>query len=151
MMEFEAPIFDFLKEADPAVTSPYPHRESEVIKVFMVPDPMSDLNETIDLSDQIASGFIKVNIPKGNYAIYALVKTKAFLQVINGAPGANGQVLNHFNKAAVEKYLNHMSDTIGKQIGSLKGRVRSFLLTVWSWKGLTGQQTWLTNLKKKGV
>ncbi|MGE9311120.1 glycosyl hydrolase [Niabella sp. CJ426] len=128
LMEFEAPIFDFLKEADPAVTSPYPHRESEVMKVFMVPDPMSDLSEAIDLSDQIASGFIKVNIPRGNYAIYALVKTKAFLQVINGAPGANGQVLNHFNKAAVEKYLNHMSDAIIKQIGSLKGRVRSFFV-----------------------
>lgn len=124
-VDYEAPLFDFLKEADPATTSPYPQRELEVQAIFIVPDPMSSLDEVRDLSSQIQTGFIRTTIPTGNYAIYALVKVKAFLQVINGAPGANGQVLNHFNKTAVEKYLNHMSDTIQKRIGPLKGRVRA--------------------------
>lgn len=128
LMDFEAPILDFIKEADPATTSPYAHRKLEIQKVFMVPDPMKSLDEVVDLSDQIASGFIKVKVPRGNYAIYALLKTRAFLEVINGAPGANGQVLNHFNRAAVEKYLNHMSDAIQKRIGPLKNRVRALFV-----------------------
>jgi len=124
-MTFEAPLFDFLKEADPATTSPFAHRELEIIRVCMVPEQMHTLDQVVDLSDQISSGFIKTEVPQGKYAVYALVKVSAFLQVINGAPGANGQVLNHFNKVAVEKYLNHMTDTIQQQIGPLKGRVRA--------------------------
>ncbi|GAA4804640.1 hypothetical protein GCM10023231_37200 [Olivibacter ginsenosidimutans] len=124
-MTFEAPLFDFLKEADPAVTSPFAHRKLEVFRVCLVPEGMHSLEQVVDLSDQIPSGFIKTEIPKGKYALYALVKTHAFLEVINGAPGANGQVLNHFNKAAVAKYLNHMTDTIQQRIGPLKGRVRA--------------------------
>jgi hypothetical protein len=124
-IDFEAPIFDFLKEADPATTSPYAHRKATVLRVFAVPDPMSSLNEIIDLSEQIPSGLIKVSLPVGKFAIYALVKTHAFLEVINGAPGASGPVLNHYNKEAVEKYLNRMTDTIQKRVGSLKGRVRA--------------------------
>lgn len=128
LMHYEAPLLDFIKEADPATTSPYARRKIEVQKVFMVPDPMSSLDQVIDLSDQIPSGFIKVDIPRGNYTIYALVQTSTFLEVINGAPGANGQVLNHFNKAAVYKYLNHMSESIQERIGSLKGRVRAMFI-----------------------
>ncbi|WP_008586811.1 glycosyl hydrolase [Niabella soli] len=128
LMDFEAPLLDFIKEADPATTSPYPRRELEIQKVFMLPDPMKSLDEIVDLSDQIPSGFIKTKVPRGNYAIYALLKTNAFLEVINGAPGANGPVLNHYNKAAVEKYLNHMTDTIQRRIGPLKGRVRALFV-----------------------
>lgn len=128
LMDFEAPILDFIKEADPATSSPFARRKIEVKKVFMVPDPMNSLDEVVDLSDQISSGFIKVRVPRGNYTIYALVQTSTFLEVINGAPGANGQVLNHFNKSAVEKYLNHMTDTIQNRIGPLKGRVRAMFV-----------------------
>lgn len=123
--DFEAPLLDFIKEADPATTSPYAHRQLTVLRVLLVPDPLSSLDQVKDLSEQIPSGFIKVSVPTGKYAIYTLVKTHAFLEVINGVPGATGTVLNHYNKAAVEKYLNHMSATIQQQIGPLKGRVRA--------------------------
>lgn len=128
LMDFEAPLLDFIKEADPATTSPFPRRKIEIKKIFMVPDPMDSLDQIIDLSDQIPSGYIKIQVPRGNYTIYALVQTSTFLEVINGAPGANGQVLNHFNKAAVEKYLNHMSDAIQNRIGPLKGRIRAMFI-----------------------
>lgn len=127
-MDYEAPLFDFLKEADPATTSPYAHRKLEIISLQLVPDPMSGLHQMKDLSDQIESGFIKVSIPKGKFTLYALVKVSGFLEVINGAPGANGPVLNHYNKDAVNKYLHHMSDGIQHQIGPLKNRVRAFFV-----------------------
>jgi hypothetical protein len=112
--------------ADPGIVSPYALRESEVQKVYLVPDPMTSLDEAKDLSDQIPNGFIKTAIPMGRWAIYAQVITRGFQAVLNGAPGAQGPVLNHFNKTAVEKYLNHMTDTIQQRTGPLKGRVRAF-------------------------
>lgn len=126
LFDYEVSLFDLIKLADPAIASPYTHRESEVQKVYLVPDPMSSIDQVIDLSDQIGNGFIKTNIPLGRWAIYAQVITRGFQSVLNGAPGAQGPVLNHFNKTAVEKYLNHMTDTIQRKIGPLRGKVRSF-------------------------
>ncbi|PZP45361.1 MAG: glycoside hydrolase family 2 [Pseudopedobacter saltans] len=128
IMDLEIPLLDLIKEADPATTSPFARRKIEIKKVFLVPDPMDSLDQIVDLSNQIPSGYIKTAIPIGNYTLYALVQTKTFLEVINGAPGANGQVLNHFNKTAVEKYLNHMSDSIQNKIGPLKGRLRAMFI-----------------------
>lgn len=124
--DFEISLFDLIKQADPAIVSPSSLRESVVQKVYLVPDPMTSLDQVKDLSEQIPNGYIKATLPLGRWAVCAQVITRSFQSVLNGAPGANGPVLNHFNKAAVEKYLNHMTDTIQQKIGSLKGRVRAF-------------------------
>jgi hypothetical protein len=124
--DFEISLFDLIKIADPSIVSLHSRREPLVQKVYLVPDPMTSLDQVKDLSDQIPNGFIKVSIPLGRWAIYAQVITRGFQSVLNGAPGANGPVLNHFNKEAVEKYLNHMTDTIQQKIGPLKGRLRAF-------------------------
>ncbi len=125
IIDYEASIFDMLKEADPAVTSPYYKRKQEVLALKLVPDPFTSMDQVRDLSGQIKSGYITTTIPKGKWVLYALVKVEGFLEVINGAPGANGPVLNHYNKAAVTKYLTHMSDGIQKKIGPLSKNIRS--------------------------
>jgi len=66
-----------------------------------------------------------VEVPEGEYTLAALVKINGFLEVINGAPGAAGPVLNHFNTEAVNRYLYNMSDKIEAQIGPLKGNNRA--------------------------
>ncbi|WP_121356468.1 glycosyl hydrolase [Flavisolibacter nicotianae] len=125
-MDFEASLFDLLKDADPAVTSPFSRRKMEIISVQLAPDPLSRMDEIKDLTDQVKSGFISVTLPQGKYVLYTLVRSSGFLEVINGAPGANGPVLNHYNKAAVSKYLHHMSDAIQKKTGPLSRHIRSF-------------------------
>ncbi|HOI79215.1 MAG TPA: glycosyl hydrolase, partial [Petrimonas sp.] len=40
--------------------------------------------------------------------------------------GAAGPILNHMDKEAVKKYLNHMSDTIQKKTGPLSNHLRAF-------------------------
>jgi len=124
--DFEISLFDLIKIADPAIVSLYSRREPVVQKVYLVPDPMTSLDQVKDLSDQIPNGSIKASIPLGRWAIYAQVITRGFQSVLNGAPGANGPVLNHFNKEAVEKYLSHMTDTIQQKMGPLKGKLRAF-------------------------
>ncbi len=124
-MDYEASVFDLLKEADPAVSSPYARRKIDILSVKLVPDPLNNLDEAKDLSEQVKTGYITATIPKGKYVLYTLVKIHGFLEVINGAPGANGPVLNHYNKAAVTKYLNHMSDGIQKKTGPLSKHIRA--------------------------
>ncbi len=127
-LNYEVSLFDLFKIADPDISSPYPGRKMEMLSVRLVPGLMDSLDQVKDLSGQIPSGTIKANIPEGKYVLYALVKITGFMKVINGAPGASGPVLNHYNKAAVNKYLHRMSDIIQERIGPLSGYIRAFFL-----------------------
>ncbi|HTI08851.1 MAG TPA: glycosyl hydrolase [Puia sp.] len=125
-LDYEVSLFDLFKEADPAVTSPFAGRRMEMLSVQLVPEKLDSMDQVQDLSAQMNTGSVTVTIPPGKYVLYGLVKVTGSMEVINGAPGANGPVLNHYNEAAVKKYLNHMSDTIQQRIGPLYKQVRSF-------------------------
>ena len=121
-------IADIIEEADLKLGSPTEYIHFETREVLLVPDPVSSLDSIVNLSDQIISGNIKAKIPSGRWALCGLVKITGFQKVSHGAPGSAGPVLNHLNKQAVEKYFNHMTDTIQNKIGPLKGRIRSFFI-----------------------
>ena len=72
------------------------------------------------------------------------------MEVIQGAPGATGPVLNHYNEAAVKKYLTKMSDTIQEKTRALSHRISvHFFPTAWNWKDQTGAQICRLNFKKE--
>lgn len=148
-IDYEASLFDLLKEADPAVSSPYPRRKMEILSVKLVPDPFTDMAQVKDLSHQIKSGYITATIPKGKYVLYALVKIDGFLEVINGAPGADGPVLNHYDKAAVTKYLTHMSDGIQRKLGPLSKHIRAFFTDSMELEGANWTADMLDEFKKR--
>lgn len=148
-MEYEASLFDLMKEADPGVTSPYARRKMEVLSVQLVPDPFNTMDQVRDLSSQIKSGYITATIPRGNWVLYALVKIDGFLEVINGAPGANGPVLNHYDKAAVTKYLNHMSDAIRQKTGPLSDHIRALFTDSMELEGANWTTDMAAEFKKR--
>ena len=125
-MDYEVSLFDLFKEADPAPSSPFAGRIPEMMLVQLAPAQCNSMEEVKDLTGQVAGGTISIQVPPGKYVLYATVKVNGSMEVINGAPGANGPVLNHYNEAAVKKYLHRMSDAIQSGIGSPAGRVRSF-------------------------
>ncbi len=125
-MLYETSQFNIFKPVDPGVTVPCPARIPEILSLKLVPDPMSGLDQVIDLSGKKNDEIIKIEIPAGKYVLYALVKFNSFASVINGAPGAAGPILNHMDQAAVRKYLDHMSDTIQKKTGPLSNHLRAF-------------------------
>lgn len=125
-MTYETSQFNIFKNIDPGVTDVNPRRTCEIISLKLVPDPMGNLSQVIELSDQRKNETIKFEVPDGKYVFYALVKFNSFANVINGAPGAAGSILNHMDKAAVRKYLDHMSDTIQKKTGPLSNHLRAF-------------------------
>jgi hypothetical protein len=125
-MVYESSQFNIFKNIDPGVTEPNPSRTCEILSLKLVPDPMRGLDQMIGLSDKRNDEIIRVDVPAGKYVLYALVKVNSFANVINGAPGAAGHILNHMDKTAVRKYLDHMSDTIQKRTGPLSNHLRAF-------------------------
>lgn len=123
---FEILRSDIFKKIDPGVTVPCPDRTFEILSIKIVPDPMNSLDEVIELSHLRNKELIALDVPAGKHVFYALVKVSSFASVINGAPGAAGPILNHMDKIAVRKYLNHMSDTIQKKTGPLSKHLRAF-------------------------
>jgi len=124
-LDYEVSIFELFKEADPAISSPFAGRKMEMLSVTLAPSVINSMEDLKDLSNQIASGTIRCSIPTGKHVLYSLVKINGFMEVIQGAPGATGPVLNHYNKAAVEKYLRKMSNTIQQKTGPLSSQIRS--------------------------
>jgi len=109
--------------AMPKVSSPYKGNTKELMTLRLYPNPASSVDDYTDVWQN--DSIITINIPEGDYTLAALVKINGFLEVINGAPGAAGPVLDHFNTEAVNRYLYNMSDSIEGYIGPLKSRIRA--------------------------
>jgi hypothetical protein len=122
---FEMSPFTIFKSVDPGVTVPNPARIPEIISIKLAPDPMNGLEEVIDFSDRRHDEVIRIEVPAGKFSLHVLVKFRSFASVINGAPGAAGPILNHFNAGTVRKYLDHMSDTIQGKTGPLSNHIRA--------------------------
>jgi hypothetical protein len=112
-------------EAGPAVSSPWQGRKHTLLSLMLVPDPLSSTDEIIDLSDRSGEDYFDLFIPEGDHALYALVQVSGFMEVINGAPGASGPVLDHYNEAAVNRYLGRMSGAIKPVTGPLSEHLRA--------------------------
>jgi len=122
-------------KAMPKVSSPYKGNTKELMSLKLYPNPASSVDEGITIwttqskvlepVERPVDSIIIIEVPEGNYTLAALVKINGFLEVINGAPGAAGPVLDHFNTEAVNRYLYNMSDKIETQIGPLKANIRA--------------------------
>jgi hypothetical protein len=111
--EYEASVADLFKDAYPAISAPFAGRTSKLISLSLVPTPLDNLKEVKEFPTDPAKKTYHIPVPSGTHLLYGLVEFDGFSEVINGAPGANGPVLNHYHKEAVETYLRHMSDAVG--------------------------------------
>jgi len=116
---------ELLEKVDPGIHSKNEKVYKEIYGLRLVPAGMEEFNPGIDLNDQLESEDLKIDIPEGSYVLYYMVKITGFQAVINGAPGAAGPVLNHYNKTAVDKYLDRMSDKLKPVIGDLGDHFRA--------------------------
>ncbi len=125
---YETSEFNLCKLVDPGVTIPNPRRTCKLISFKLAPDPMTSLDEVVDLTDRFKDGVLRTEIPEGKHVAYALIRFDSFASVINGAPGAAGPILNHMDAKAVRKYLDHMADAIEAKTGPLKDHIRAFFV-----------------------
>jgi len=112
-VDYELSVADLIKEAYPVISAPFEGRVSKLISLHLTPTSLDGLKSVKAVPVDAGKKMYTISVPAGAHMIYGLVEFDGFSEVINGAPGANGPVLNHYHKGAVEKYLRHMSDALG--------------------------------------
>ena len=117
---------ELLADVSPALVSPQAGALKELFSLMLAPYEINTLEQVTNLNDHIGEERIVLEIPEGKHVLYYLVKLTGYMAVINGAPGANGPVLNHLDKASVERYLNRLADALTTKIGDLHPYVRAF-------------------------
>ena len=113
-------VAELLKEASPEGMSMYKGATSDIHSICLAPVKMDTFTPPAWLPFDKSKDTISVNVPDGEHVLYAMITVTGFQAVINGAPGAAGPVLNHYNNRAVMKFLNRMSDTLFPAIKGLK-------------------------------
>lgn len=73
------------------------------------------------LGDRGDSDQIKIHVPAGEFHLYVGVWDMGFTEVKNGAPGADGPAVNHFDAGAVRKYLDLMAGKLAPAMGGRLG------------------------------
>jgi hypothetical protein len=119
-VDHEAVVADIIKDAYPAISAPFAGRVSKLISLHLVPSPLNSLDDVKEILVETGKETYRIAVPSGSHQLYGLVEFDGFSEVINGAPGADGPVLNHYHQAAVEKYLRRMSDAIGPLAASIR-------------------------------
>jgi hypothetical protein len=95
---------------------------SRLMFLRLIPEGAESADDCIDLLDRAQDeSVIEVQVGPGRYTLCAGVLRDRFRQVILGAPGADGPVLDHFRREPVRRYLDRMSDTLGPVLGSRMG------------------------------
>src|SRR5574344_498649 len=146
---FQMSKYNIYKAIDPGVTKVNSSRNPELVSMYLAPDPINDLSEAVDITDKFVNDVITMDIPKGNYQIYAMVHYDSFACVINGAPGAAGSILNHMDAAAVRHYLDHMSNTIEAKLGPLSKHLRAFFVDSMELEGCNWTSDFAAEFRKR--
>ncbi len=97
----------------------------ELLSVRIVPKVINEFTPGEELLSSIENNKLRIDLPDGDYVLYYVVKVTGYMRVIRGVEGAAGPVLNHYNKQAVEKYLNKVSGLINGITGSMGNYIRA--------------------------
>ena len=95
----------------------------KILSIKIFPSVIKSLADGQDIAFEPDDESVTVKVPAGRHTLHVVSWQNNFRTVMHGAPGGAGPVLDHFNKNAVNKYLNHMSDAIKRKTGknSLEG------------------------------
>lgn len=123
--QYEVNRQELLDEVEPYLHSKYDKKHKELVMLRLTPDHLEAFEAGVNLEAELQQEVIQVEVPQGEHILYYLVKLTGYQAVINGAPGAKGPVLNHYNQAAVKKYLDRMSDGLKETLGKLGNHFRA--------------------------
>lgn len=118
---FKQPLKELMKTPAPRAVAENAAKP-RLVYLRLVPSNASSIGECIDLTDKVQpDGMLEFVIPAGGHTLHIGTWQEGFKAVIHGAPGSDGQVLNHLNQAAVAGYLQRMSDQLGPALGGKLG------------------------------
>ncbi len=83
--------------------------QQKIMFITLVPETISGIEEVIDLSEELElDGSLDYEVPSGNYELVYGVLQKGFRNVMHGALGASGSVMDHYNKEVTLAYLERL-------------------------------------------
>jgi len=68
----------------------------------------------LDLTGSARDGMVTCKLPQGSWQIIALYYSRTLERVKRAAPGGEGWVIDHFNPAAVDRYLARFEDAFAR-------------------------------------
>lgn len=110
---------DLLADAELKLHSKWTSIDKGIKYLRLAPAKLEQFAPGTDVTKQLSGGVLTLDVPAGEYVLYTLVQQRGFQAVINGAPGADGPVLNHLDRSAVDRYLERMSGALEPALGSL--------------------------------
>ncbi len=124
----EVSRFSLIKAADPLTTVTNPRRTAEILRVMLVPQGISALEQAIDVTGAFNGEVLELDVPEGVWWLYSLIRFDSFASVINGAPGAAGSQIDYMNAGAIRRYLDHMASSIEASTGPLNSNIRALFV-----------------------
>ncbi len=118
---FQSPVAKLLKPP----RTPYKvegRPAPQLLFLWLVPAEARGVGDGVDMMDKVGSdGTVAFDVPAGDHTLYIGTWQQSFRAVMWGGPGADGPVLDHYNRGAVETYLGRMSDELAPALGGKLG------------------------------
>jgi len=105
--EFSATTSDLIQQAVSAQKRQYKEvpLDNRIFFVRLIPDSLTNTGQVMDLIDKYQAGTLKFQVPAGNYQLVYGVHQFGHREVMHGAPGAAGPVMDHYKKEVTLSYL----------------------------------------------
>lgn len=140
---------ELLADVHPRFVSAYRDPLKEFSSAVLVPYDLADAGVAVPIQPDPDGTVILFDVPPGKHVLYFLVKLTGFMAVINGAPGASGPVLNHYNAASVSMYLDRISHRLTSTIGPMSEHFRAFFTDSIELEGENWCDDMLTEFKRR--
>ncbi len=92
-----------------------PHRE--LLSLRLRRNGANDLGTELIDGPTALPERLSFTVPSGEHTLYIVAMEQGFTEVKHGAPGAAGPIVDHYNPAAVRRYLDHGSAAFEKATG----------------------------------
>lgn len=140
---------EILKRSNPPIMSSNPHPRKELVYLRLLPKHVEQFTEGVYFDKLVSNEQISLNVPAGEYVLYCFIKFAGYMDVIEGAPGARGPVLNHFDKEAVKFYLNRLSEKIHFNSPGMKGKIRAAFVDSFELEGANWSDALLDEFERR--
>lgn len=141
---------EILSRVNPKIHSVYNDPLKKLVYLRLMPKIITKFTPGINFDQLADNDIIEVTAPKnGDYVLYCFVKMTGYMSVLNGAPGARGPVLNHFDRDAVELFLNRLSDSLQPVLGNMGNWLRAAFCDSFELEGANWDATMLNQFKKR--
>lgn len=139
---------ELLGKINPPIMAANPNPLKELMYIRLMPKKVDAFTKGTYYDELSSDETISVNVPAGEHVLYCFVKFTGYMDVIEGAPGASGPVLNHFDKTAVQFYLDRLSDKLQFNSPAMGGKLRAAFVDSFELEGANWNLTILQEFEK---